>query len=194
MSTLFQDPNYGLRMLTEDPGFTAAGVVMPAVGTGLNTEPFFVASGLWLNPLRYWQHDGLVGLSGGAAEFSKLSISHPNFLDFVRENGSFSALAGFQADDFDLTGRGEPERVPVEMISVSFFPLLGVKPIIDRRLLPGENQVRVVPVALIGGGLWTRTVGGFARSGDPVDPRSAGSISASRAAGYESRSHGGVKI
>ena len=124
---------------------------MPAVGTGLNTEPFFVASGLWLNPLRYWQHDGLVGLSGGAAEFSKLSISHPNFLDFVRENGSFSALAGFQADDFDLTGRGEPERVPVEMISVSFFPLLGVKPIIDRRLLPGENQVRVVPVALIGG-------------------------------------------
>jgi hypothetical protein len=35
---------------------------------------------------------------------------------------------------------GEPERVPAEMVSASFFPLLGVQPILGRTFLPNEDQ------------------------------------------------------
>ena len=62
------------------------------------------------------------------ANYTQASISYPNFLDWVRDNRSFSALAAYRGDDFNLTGMGEPERVPAEMISASFFPLLGVRP------------------------------------------------------------------
>ena len=36
---------------------------------------------------------------------------------------------------------GEAERVPAEMISASFFPLLDVKPAIGRAFRPEEDQV-----------------------------------------------------
>ena len=77
----------------------------------------------------------------------------------MRDNHSFSALAAFRADDFNLTGIGEAERVPAEMISASFFPLLGVKPVIGRTFLPEEDQVGATPVALISEGLWKRKFG-----------------------------------
>ena len=159
MTTLIQDLKYGLRMLAKDPGFATVAVLTLALGIGANTALFSVVNGVLLNPLRYWQSDRLVALYTRTAEFSKSSISYPNFLDWVRENRSFSALAAYRQDDFSLTGMGEPERVPVEMISASFFPLLGVKPIIGRTFLPEEDQVGAGPVALISGGLWKRKFG-----------------------------------
>jgi hypothetical protein len=53
-----------------------------------------------------------------------------------------SALAGYREDDFSMTGTGEPERVTAEMISASFFPLLGVQPSVGRAFLPEGDQVR----------------------------------------------------
>ena len=88
-----------------------------------------------------------------------MSISYPNFLDWVRDNRSFSALAAYRADDFNLTGMGEAERVPAEMISASFFPLLGVKPVIGRAFRPEEDQVGAAPVVLISSGMWKRKFG-----------------------------------
>ena len=52
---------------------------------------------------------------------------------------------------------GEPERVPAEMISANFFPMLGVKPIVGRAS-PEEDQVGAAPVVLISSGLWNRKV------------------------------------
>ena len=108
---------------------------------------------------RYRQPDRLVALYSRDANFTRASISYPNFLDWVRDNRSFSALAAYRADDFNLTGMGEPERVPAEMISASFFPLLGVKPVIGRAFLPEEDQVGAAPVVLISSGLWKRKFG-----------------------------------
>ncbi len=77
----------------------------------------------------------------------------------MRDNRSFSALAAYRADEFNLTGMGEAERVPAEMISASFFPLLGVKPVIGRAFRPQEDQVGAAPVVLISSGLWKRKFG-----------------------------------
>jgi predicted permease len=159
MSTLLQDLRYGLRMLVKNPGFTAVVVLTLALGIGANTALFSVVNGVLLNPLRYAEPDRLVALYSGTSEDSKSSISYLNFLDWVRDNHSFSALAAYRADDFNLTGRGEPERVPADMISAGFFPLLGVKPVIGRTLLPEEDQVGATPVALISDGFWKRKFG-----------------------------------
>jgi predicted permease len=154
MSTLIQDLKFGLRTLAKNPGFTAVAIITLAVGIGANTAIFSVVNGVLLNPLPYWQPDGLVALYSGPS-----SLSYPNFLDWVRDNRSFSALAAFRADDFNFTGMGEPERVPAEMVSASFFPLLGVKPVTGRTFLPEEDQVGAAPVVLISEGLWKRKFG-----------------------------------
>ncbi len=159
MQTLLQDVRFGLRMLAKNPGFAAVAVLTLALGIGANTALLSVVNGVLLNPLPYWQPGRLVALRERNGNFGEMSISYPNFLDWVRGNRSFSALAGYYADDFSLTGMGEAERVPAEMISASFFPLLGVKPVIGRAFRPEEDQVGAAPVVLISSGMWKRKFG-----------------------------------
>ena len=159
MNTLLQDVRYGLRMLAKSPGFTAVAVITLALGIGANTAIFSIVNGVLLNPLPFSEPDRLIALYSRTADSPRWAISYPNFLDWVRDNRSFSALAAYRGDDFNLTGMGEPERVTAEMISANFFPLLGVKPTTGRLFRPEEDQVGAAPVVLIGGGLWKRKFG-----------------------------------
>lgn len=124
-----QDVKYSLRRVIKDPGFTLIGVATLALGIGVNTAIFSVVNGVLLNPLPYPDPDRLVAVYSRTADAPRGSSSYPNFLDWVRHNRSFSDLAAFREDDLNLLGLGQPERVPAQMVSASFFRfkiLLGV--------------------------------------------------------------------
>ena len=159
MHTLWQDVRYGLRMLGKNPAFTAIAVLTLALGIGANTALFSIVNGVLLNPLPYQQPDTLVAIYSKTPQFNYSSISYPNFLDWVRDNQSFSALAAFRPDNFSLTGMGEPERLKAEMVSAGFFSLLGVNPVLGRTFSAKEDLPGAVPVALISGGFWKRKFG-----------------------------------
>jgi len=130
MNTFWQDVRYSIRVLVKSPGFAAIAILTLAVGIGANTALFSVVNGVLLNPLPYTNPEQLVSLSARQAHFNTASISYPNFRDWQRENRSFSSMAAFRGDNFNLTGRGQPERVKVNMISATFFPILGVQPVL----------------------------------------------------------------
>jgi predicted permease len=165
MEALLHDLRYGVRMLVKSPAFTIVAVLTLALGIGANTAIFSVVNGVLLNPLPYPQPEQLVALYQRTTHFTESSISYPNFLDWRRENRSFSALAAYRHDDFNLTGMGEPERLKGEMISASFFPLFGVKPVLGRTFMESEDLLGGSPVALISENLWKRK---FASSLDAV--------------------------
>ena len=165
MESLLQDIRYGVRMVAKSPGFAAIAIFTLALGIGANTALFSVVNGVLLNPLPYQQPERLVAIYAKNQQFSHSSIAYPNFLDWVRAQHSFSALAAFRPDDYNLTGMGEPERVKAEMISSDFFPLLGVKPVVGRLFRQEEDLVGAQPVALISGGFWKRK---FASSPDAL--------------------------
>jgi len=159
MGTFVKDLRYGLRIMAKNPGFTAVAVLTLALGIGANTTLFSVVNGVLLNRLPYPQPNRLIALYSRTPDSPRWSISYPNFLDWVRENRSFSALAAYREEDYNLTGMGEPERVSGEMVSATFFPVLGVNPVLGRTFLPEEDQVGARPVVLISGGLWKRKFG-----------------------------------
>jgi predicted permease len=159
METFWQDFRYGLRVLLKAPGFTAIAVITLALGIGANTAIFSVVDGVLLNPLPYDHPDRLVAIYSSTKQFRRSSISYPNFLDWVRDNRSFSELAAFREDDFDLTGAGQPQRVAVEMVSADFFHVLGVEPLLGRSFEPEEDHIGAAPVAMISGGLWAAKFG-----------------------------------
>ncbi|HEY1471281.1 MAG TPA: ABC transporter permease [Candidatus Acidoferrum sp.] len=165
MQTLWQDIRYGLRMLGKNPGFTAVVILTLALGIGANTALFSIVNGVLLNPLPFEQPDRLVALYSRSPEFSRSSISYPNFLDWRRNNHSFSAIAAFRGENFNLSGVGDAQRVSANMVSAEFFPVLGVKPSIGRFFSEQEDQVGAAPVAIISDGLWKRK---FASSPDVV--------------------------
>jgi hypothetical protein len=114
-------------------GFAVIAILTLALGIGANTALFSVVNGVLLNPLPYEQPDRLVAIYSKSSEF-------PRSLDWVREQRSFSSLAAFREDDYNLTAMGESERVKAEMILANFFSLLGVKPVVGRLFLPEEDR------------------------------------------------------
>jgi predicted permease len=159
METMLQDIRYGFRMLAKSPGFTAIAILTLTLGIGANTAIFSVVNAVLLAPLPYAEPSRLAALYESQPSFPDSSISYPNFLDWVRMNHSFTSLAAFRQEDYNLTGMGEPERVKAEMVSAEFFPVLGIPPVAGRNFRPEEDRVGAAPVALISGGFWKRKFG-----------------------------------
>ena len=159
MQTLIEDVRYGLRMLRKNPGFTAVAVLTLALGIGANTAVFSIVNGVLLNSLPFPDPDKLVVLFESKPNFKEGSISYPNFLDWQRDNHSFSSLAAYRPDSFSLTGSGEAEQVQGKMVSADFFNILGVKLSLGRMFTPEEDQLGAGRVALINGGFWKRKFG-----------------------------------
>jgi predicted permease len=159
MMTFWQDVRYGLRMLLKNPGFAAIAILTLALGIGANTALFSVVNGVLLNPLPFPEPDQLYAVYYKTPAYGSGSISYPNFLDWQKQNHSFSALGAFRSEDVNLTGAGEPERLHGHMISAEFFSVLGIRPILGRNFRPEEDQMGAGPVAIIGDGLWKRKFG-----------------------------------
>ncbi len=159
MMSFWQDVRYGLRVLAKNPSFTAIAVLTLALGIGANTALFSVVNGVLLNPLPFPSPDELVAVYTKSRTFQEGSISYPNFLDWQKDSHSFASLCAFRADDFNMTGAGEPQRVHTHMISAEFFSALGMQPLLGRAFRPEEDKAGAGPVAILSDGLWNRKFG-----------------------------------
>ena len=160
LSALAQDVRFAVRVLWRSPGFTVVAVLTLALGIGANTVIFSIVNGVLLNPLPFPEPDRLVALHESKPNFENGSISYPNFLDWRKDNHTFSAMALARRFAFSLTGRGDAEQVDADFISSGFFSLLGVRPLFGREFTAVEEQTGAAPVALISEGLWRRKFDG----------------------------------
>jgi len=159
VGNFWQDVRYGLRVLSKSSGFAAIAVLTLALGIGANSALFSVVNGVLLNPLPFPNPDELLAVYSRTSAFGESSISYPNFLDWHKDNKSFSSLSAFRSEDYNMTGAGEPERLHGHMISAEFFPTLGVQLALGRNIRPDEDQAGAGTVVVIGDGLWKRKFG-----------------------------------
>jgi putative ABC transport system permease protein len=162
METLWQDVRYGARMLLRSPGFTLVAVLTLALGIGANTAIFTVVNAVLLRPLPYPQPDRLVLLTEHWARFPVLSVSYENYKDWRDQSHSFELVGAARNANLTLTGAGDPDRLQGQVVSASFFDLLGVKPVIGRVILSADDRPDSAPVAMLSYGLWQRRFGGAA--------------------------------
>lgn len=144
IETLMQDIRYGLRQLRRSPGFTAVAVVTLALGIGANTAIFSVVNAVLLRPLPYKEPDRLVQISENRLKQGLIgfAVAPANFLDWQQQNHVFESMAifGMFSEELYLAGEGQPEELQGRRVSASFFPLLGVQPILGRTFLPEEDR------------------------------------------------------
>ncbi|HEY6328304.1 MAG TPA: ABC transporter permease [Blastocatellia bacterium] len=154
MESLILDVRYGLRMLVARPGFTVIAVLALALGIGANTAIFSVINGVLLKPLPYPQPDHLVRIWEKTDQFNQNSVAYPNFEDWRDQNRSFSKIAAYNYEQFNLTGGQSPERIDGRRVSYSFLSVLGVTPALGRDFLPDDDRLGAGSVAIISNQLW----------------------------------------
>src|SRR5262249_7314613 len=165
LESLWQDLRYGARVLLKKPGFTLVAVITLALGIGANTAIFSVVNAVLLRPLPYRQPEQLVKVLQAAPSSEKSAAptlwSYPRFEVLRDQSQSFAAVAACNQASFNLTGTDEPERLPAEMVSASYFTLLGTDPLIGRTFTEDEDRKDAAqPVAILGYALWQRRFGG----------------------------------
>ena len=156
LEVLLQDLTYGFRTMMRSPGFSTVAILTLALGIAANTTMFSIVNGVLLNPLPFPNSNRIVLMFQDKSNFPKGSISYPNFQDWQRENRSFESMAAYRWSDGSITGVGEPESVKAQRVTSSFFPILGVNPVMGRIFTADEDRPGSEPVVLISEGLWKR--------------------------------------
>src|SRR5487761_436496 len=159
-----QNVRYGVRMLGKAPGFTAIAVLTLALGIGANTAIFSVVYAALLRPLPYAQPSQLITLSERRNPSLDTSwvASYPDYVDWTKQSKTFESLAGFTGDGFVFHDGGEPQVLFGAQVTTNFFSTLGVKPILGRDFVAGEDIASGPKVAILTYSFWRTHF-----SGDP---------------------------
>jgi len=161
MQFFWQDLRYGFRSLLRNPGFCAVAVLALALGIGPNTAIFTMANAVLLKPLPVPEPNRVIMIWGTLLKsgFDQMPVSGADYLDWKRQSHSFSQMsAAFAIPEYGLniSGIGDPERVPAAQASYEFLPALGIQPIAGRNFLPSEDLPGGPPAVLISNALWQR--------------------------------------
>jgi predicted permease len=168
MQTLWQDIRYAVRMLTKNPAFSAIAILSLALGIGANTTIFTVVNAILLNPLPVKDASRVMELDTvdtkthvTTANTVKLGMSYPNFQDYARQTQLFSAMTCLVGPlPLTWSGGAEPRQLQAQMVSASYFDLLGVRPAAGRFFLPDEDtKPGGNNVAVLSYSLWTNKFG-----------------------------------
>src|SRR5689334_20749184 len=144
MDSFLRDVKYSLRRLQKSPVFTAIVVLTLALGIGANTAIFSVVNTVLLRPLPYRDPSRLVTINHfyQSADLNNLEapVSAIGFRDYRDKTSSFESMAVQTGWSANLTGTGDPERVPASKVSGDFFRVWGVAPQLGRVLLREEDE------------------------------------------------------
>jgi len=157
---LWQDLRYGARILLKSPAYSAIATVALAVTIGANTAIFSAVNTLLLRPLPLEDLDRLVFSVALREGFDPFGSCLLEFEAYRQRNHSFASIGAAMIRSFNLTGRGEPERIRGASIMADYLTTLGVKPVLGRGFTLEEDQPGGPAVALIGYGFWQQHFGG----------------------------------
>ena len=155
-----RDLQFSIRQLRKAKVFTAVAVLTLALGIGCTTSIFSVFYSVLLRPLPFPDPDRVMMVSERAAQFPILSASWQNYRDWQAQSTSFQEFGATRIFTSALTGDGEPEQIPSQMISGNLLHLLGVNVIAGRGIQAADDQPASSAVVLLGYGLWQRKYGG----------------------------------
>ena len=162
MDTLLHDLRFAARTLLKKPAFSVAAALCLALGIGANTAMFSVVNGVLLRPLPYPEPERLVAVWERSVEHSEERnvVAPANYLDWRAGSTVFEEMGVAMEYSFNLTGLGEPEEVPAQLISASMFPVLGVRPAFGRALTAADDAPGTEDVVVLSHGFWQRHFAG----------------------------------
>jgi putative ABC transport system permease protein len=161
----WQDLRYGARMLRRQSGFTLIAVLTLALGIGATTAIFSVVNAVLLRPLPFSQPEHIVRLWEIIPTNPDLhyQVRYANYQDWRQQNHVFTHLSAYREDGFNLQTGAEPRRVNGVRVTVDFFNVLGVQPMLGRAFSAPEDAPGGEHVVILSHALWQEGFGGDAQ-------------------------------
>jgi len=165
LERLRQDLVFGGRVLRRAPVFTSVAILCLALGIGANAVVLSWTEGIVRHPFPLVRdQERLVAIAGTAKGASGLDeMSWPDFMDLARGTTAFETFFVSKITGGTLTGGERALRLVGQLVTANYFDAVGVRPVLGRGFLPGEDVGRSAhPVAVISYGLWQDHYGGSA--------------------------------
>jgi len=150
---------HSIRSLLRNPGFTAVAVITLMLAIGVNTTIFSVVNAVLLKALPFRDPQQLVSVHKTSTPGDFPGIAAYQYLAWKEKSASFEDVAAFSDDNINLTGNGEPERIPYAQVTANLFSTLGVQPVRGRFFLPEEDKPGANNVVIVSEGFWQRRYG-----------------------------------
>jgi predicted permease len=163
VASVLQDLRFALRQLRNSPGFAITAILTLSLGIGASAAIFNVIDAVLLRPLPYANQDRLVDPVMIGRTGDTLRSSYLSYLDVRAQQRSFDALAGYSMlGRVNLEGPGDPVSLNAVKSTDNFFDVFGVKPLLGRTYLPGEDQPGRDNVTVLSYEVWQSSFGGRA--------------------------------
>jgi len=167
MTNLGQDLVYAARTFKKSPVFVAVAVLSLALGIGANTAIFTLVDQLLLRLLPVKDPQQLVLLWGRGPHYGsnngRYKLSYPMYEDFRDHNEVFSGMFCRWETSLSVSAEGKTERVDGELVSGSYFPVLGVGAALGRVFTADDDKTPGGhPLAVISYRYWQSRFGGSA--------------------------------
>jgi macrolide transport system ATP-binding/permease protein len=154
--TIMQDLRFALRQLRKNPGFAVIAVLILALGMGISVAMFGFVDAALVRPLPFYQPNRLVSVDESAAMFPRSNLSRPDYEDWKRMNTTLSSLEVYGSTGYLLRAGSITEPVAGGRVSDGFFRTLGIKPILGRDFLPGEDRPGQAKIVMLSYGAWVK--------------------------------------
>jgi hypothetical protein len=135
-----KDLFYAARVLRKSPAFTVFALLAIALGIGSTTLMFSILNSLVLQPPPFPYSNRLYMVWQRLPQEDRVSLSTKEFLAWQTQSAVFERLGAFTGNGFTITGHGDPELVIGQMVTPSFFDILGVGAALGRTFLPTEGE------------------------------------------------------
>src|SRR5215469_4320219 len=164
-----RDVRLGVRLLRANPAFALVAIVSLALGIGANTAIFELLDAVLLRTLPVQSPQQLVNIGEihggriGNTVARQKSFSFALWQQIQQQQKSFSGMAAWSTERFDLGQGGEAHYAEGMWVSGTFFRTLGIQPLLGRLLRESDDYrgcgIRAVVISYP---FWQRTFGGRA--------------------------------
>lgn len=156
METCWQDLRYAFRMYRRHFWFTVIAIAAIGIGIGSSTAIFSVVHTVLLNSLPVANLDRLMMIWQQDIQTNRdrISFSPAEYVDYTNRSGSFSSIGAVEPANLNVTIGNTPEAVDGARFTCSLFQTLGIKPILGRAFVEGEELPGQNHVALLSYRFW----------------------------------------
>ncbi|MEY2549947.1 MAG: hypothetical protein QOG12_91, partial [Verrucomicrobiota bacterium] len=156
---MIQDLKFALRQLYKAPGFTAAAVIVLALGIGANTAVFSLVHTMFFAPPPYAKAQEVVQVFSQDKKNPKTyrGFSYPTYQDIRAQNTVFADVMAYNLAMIGLGQKGDTRRTFGSIVSSNYFSVLGVPLARGRTFTPEEEALgRNAPVAIVSYAYWQK--------------------------------------